>query len=632
MLFELVENDENIGAWYRRPAIISFGGKTTPPPVFAIITTQNQMSEASQYADWSDRRGYPTIVVDVATIISGSSGRNNAEKVFNWIRTQYQAGISFVLFMGHEDDMPYRYLPLANDPSHQYDINMPPSDLYFSSVSCPLSQPCYTYWDCDGDELYGERDENPQNPGDDDGSYDYYPEVFIGRVLSKKNAFINEAQSWVTKVLKYEKDPGNAGNLTKVNFIAGADPCLDCEDTKNHYPQPLFTFNSIYAQDADLVISQLNTVYCGWVNIYSHGFPAAFATKPDLQDQWGDSVLSAPSIPHANLYQLTNTGKYYLVYSYACFQMAFDEESLATWWSEPNRRLTDTTIGEGFLEAYSMRGSAAFLGNTRPGGGGAQGGSAELHQAFLDYIFGPGSPGQNKYLIGVAEAFAKTKPVFWDHPWNARVHNLFGSPLTEMRDMASPILINTSHPSSIPPNQPVVFEVFVYRPTIPVTPVPDAMVCLKSSTGQIYDCKETGSDGKATFNFTPGPGEQWIKVTATKHNYKPRESDCTVTGKGPMALSEGDSLPEVLFLSVKSSNPANGSVQVEFGIPHEEAGHVSLSIYDASGREVTKLRDEVMLAGYYRLTWNSDGPSGVYFLSLRTGKSLITKKLILGGD
>jgi len=251
-----------------------------------------------------------------------------------------------------------------------------------------------------------------------------------------------------------------------------------------------------------------------------------------------------------------------------------------------------------------------------------------MHRFSLDYIFNPLGP-MSRFLIGATEAYSRAQPSILQEA--ARRHNLFGSPLTEMWDIASPILINTSHPSSIPPNQPAVFEVFVYKPTIPVTPVPDAMVCLKSSTGQIYDCKKTGSDGKATFNFTPGPGEQWIKVTATKHNHKPKESICMVGSKGPLTTNESDSLPEALFLSVKSSNPAIGPVQVEFGIPHEEAGHVSLSVYDASGREVTELIDEVLLAGYYRLTWNSDGPSGVYFLSLRTGKSLITKKLILGG-
>ncbi len=121
-----------------------------------------------------------------------------------------------------------------------------------------------------------------------------------------------------------------------------------------------------------------------------------------------------------------------------------------------------------------------------------------------------------------------------------------------------------------------------------------------------------------------------MKITATKHNYKPKESLCMVAKKGPMAANETDSLPGFLFLSPKSSNPTRGPVLVEFGIPLEEAGYISLSVYDASGREVAELKDEYLSAGYYQLTWNPKSPSGVYFLSLRTVRNLITKKLITG--
>lgn len=156
------------------------------------------------------------------------------------------------------------------------------------------------------------------------------------------------------------------------------------------------------------------------------------------------------------------------------------------------------------------------------------------------------------------------------------------------------------------------------------------MVSIKSNTGLIYEFKKTLPDGTATFTITAGPDEQWIKVTAAKHNYKPKESLCMVAKKGPMTANETDPLPEFLFLSTKSSNPAKRPVPIEFGIPLEEAGHISLSVYDASGREVARIVDADLPAGYYEETWSPANPSGVYFLSLRAKNKTLNKKLLLG--
>jgi hypothetical protein len=89
----------------------------------------------------------------VATITSSYPGRNPAEKVFNWIQERYQLGLSFVLFLGHETEMPYRYLIYADvdGPPYPYTDSWYPSDLYFSSVSYTITPECQgkPAWDCD---------------------------------------------------------------------------------------------------------------------------------------------------------------------------------------------------------------------------------------------------------------------------------------------------------------------------------------------------------------------------------------------------------------------------------------------------------------------------------------------------
>ncbi len=623
MLSALTENDEAIGAWYRRPVIIEPGSRTMPD-VFAIITTANQMDEAAQYADWTDRRGYPTIVVDVANIIGQYGGRNPAEDVFNWIQAQYQEGLSFVLFLGYEEDIPYRYLTYTNlpqKPDPPYDLwQFVPSDLYFSSVSCAVSPGCALkpLWDCDEDQVYGEP--GPQNglPPGDAGSWDHYPEVFVGRVLAYTDPVDgdpNEAQNWVDKTLKYEKDPGNAGNLTKVKFIFEEISCPRCEETKDYYPDDYY-FTDLYHKPSREVLDTLSTKPCGWVNIYSHGEPSMFWTRasPLLRN----SLMSVPDVPgQADLSELANQDKYFLVYSISCFQEAFESGDSLNWPFDPPYRLADTTISEGFVEAYPLKGAVAFLGNARPG---VVGGSHDLHHAFLDCIFGPlATP--NRFILGVPEAYSKAQANI--NPVVAREHNLQGSPVIDIWDTTAPRTIYTQHPSSIPSGQQN-FTVRVLVSLKPLVPLMGAMVSVKGCN--VYDFDTTDINGYVTFSINPqGPGI--MKVTATKHNHKPRESNCQVLGKGSLATSEVGDMP--IELSLKTCY-SRGQVKIAYAIPPEDEGRVSLKIYDVAGRETDNLLDAETQAGWYEAQWRPP-TSGVYILVLRTQTKVLTCRIVSVG-
>ncbi len=75
-------------------------------------------------------------------------------------------------------------------------------------------------------------------------------------------------------------------------------------------------------------------------------------------------------------------------------------------------------------------------------------------------------------------------------------------------------------------------------------------------------------------------------------------------------------------------NPFNPSTNLEFGIP--ESGFASLKVYDASGKEVSTLLNEMMTPGYYSVNFKgSDLPSGIYFYSLVTKNFTETKKMTL---
>ena len=99
-----------------------------------------------------------------------------------------------------------------------------------------------------------------------------------------------------------------------------------------------------------------------------------------------------------------------------------------------------------------------------------------------------------------------------------------------------------------------------------------------------------------------------------------------VTGDEP-------STPAATFLSQNWPNPFNPSTTIAFGL--RDRGRVSLRIYDAAGRLVASLVDEIRPAGRYEENWDgTDGAgsaaaSGVYFYRLHAGAFEATRKMIL---
>ncbi len=74
-------------------------------------------------------------------------------------------------------------------------------------------------------------------------------------------------------------------------------------------------------------------------------------------------------------------------------------------------------------------------------------------------------------------------------------------------------------------------------------------------------------------------------------------------------------------------NPFNPSTTIQFSIP--AAAQVTLTVFDATGREIERLVDGFKAAGDYRVIWSAnDTPSGVYLLHLAAGDVVQTKKLV----
>ena len=86
--------------------------------------------------------------------------------------------------------------------------------------------------------------------------------------------------------------------------------------------------------------------------------------------------------------------------------------------------------------------------------------------------------------------------------------------------------------------------------------------------------------------------------------------------------------PDKFELSQNFPNPFNPSTKIYYTIPINE--HITLKVYDITGRSVKTLVNGSQSAGYYQFNFDaSDLPGGVYFYSLLTGGFTNTRRMVL---
>ena len=346
---------------------------------------------------------HDTIVL-VDSIYARESGRDNPEKIRNFIKYAYQNWqTSYVLLGGDVEHVPTR-------KTH---VGLNPSDPWYDTIACDQYYSCLDgTWDADDNSVFGEMHD----------SVDLAPDVYVGRA-SVSNT--EEADRFVTKTLTYSR----GGTPRREVFLAGFDidtfpgRLTRCEQTMEYFDSAYivspFTCAKVYdshgGNHLDSVLYYMNQGfhYCIYAD---HGDP---------------SMLGVGCVRHGwLLFNRDFTGltngfdKLTVFFSIACLIGGFD-------YYEGDCMMED------FMNAPAGGGVAAMT-NSRfgwytPGENPQLSRSSAFVQRFVERIFGPGrdTAVAREFILGKADVISQSVEDTV-YRWCMYDLNLLGEPALKM--------------------------------------------------------------------------------------------------------------------------------------------------------------------------------------------------------
>ena len=161
-------------------------GRTVGGYDLLVVTTEQYVTSFNQYVNFYQARGLRTRVVTLETITSTMEGRDNPEKLRNYIIQEYEDnGIMMVNLAGDVPDIPYRGLYCYAQSGSGYEDSDIPADLYYAALDGT--------WNDNGNNRWGEIGED-----------DLLPEIGIGRMCFSNQS---ELDNMLHKSTTYQTEP-----------------------------------------------------------------------------------------------------------------------------------------------------------------------------------------------------------------------------------------------------------------------------------------------------------------------------------------------------------------------------------------------------------------------------------------
>ena len=163
---------------------------------YVVVTSQALAPSFDRFVEWKRRKGVSIEVVTIEDVYASYSGDlvsgiyDNAGKLRQFLNDAYNngSGIEYALLVGKHDIVPIRHGWYKDTTTN--DNYIIPTDLYFADFD--------GNWDSNNNGYYGEPADN----------VDFYPEIFVGRLLVQS---ASEVENWTDKLISYENYPGNGG-------------------------------------------------------------------------------------------------------------------------------------------------------------------------------------------------------------------------------------------------------------------------------------------------------------------------------------------------------------------------------------------------------------------------------------
>jgi hypothetical protein len=164
------------------------------------------------------------------------------------------------------------------------------------------------------------------------------------------------------------------------------------------------------------------------------------------------------------------------------------------------------------------------------------------------------------------------------------------------------IIINGNGSVTVDP-QPLIIQFYQPETIVRLLAQPDSAYQFASWSGDLnstnpYDSVTMNTNKTIIANFIPQTGIVSAKVPSTYELYQ------------------------------NYPNPFNASTTIRFNL--KQAGYTTLAIYNLLGKEMLRLVDEPLKAGYHQIELaDSQLPTGIYFYKLNSGNFTAIKKMVL---
>ncbi len=437
---------------------------------YLIVTGAGFDTVFARLAAWKTQKGVPAVVRDIGWVLARYPGRDDAEKLRNYLKTVPDSGCRYVLLGGDVDVVPFRkaFAMACEWGAHPREDSLP-CDLYFAALDGD--------WDRNGNGVFGETDD----------SVDLAPELSVGRAPCDR---LSEAQAFVNKTLDYELGMAAHSNGLFAAEILWQNPYTDQGVHKDRLDDLAFggwynltkLYQSRGNQTRESVLAAIRAGQ-NFINHDGHG--------------WIDvmSVGGGPAnrLRTADADTITNDRRG-VIYSIGCWTTAFDFAS----------------IGEAFV-TNPNGGTVATIGNSSYGWG-SPGNPGFGYSDKFDDRFWYSITRTDSFRLGDALAAAKARYAPYSHDrnvyrWHQYQLNLMGDPELGVWTR-EPESLRVSAPEVLGPNPGRVL-VTVRRGGVAE---PGALVCL--SAPDRYARAQTNAAGEAWLDLPAGTGAMTLTVTA----------------------------------------------------------------------------------------------------------------------